>query len=373
MIRAEAVTYEIGTFGLNAFLEMERGEYFVLLGSTGSGKTIFLECLCGLREDVGGTIRIDGTDVAGSEPADRNIGYVPQDGALFNNLDVRSNIAFGPRVRGMSRSHYEGKVADLALTLGIQHLLDRRIRGLSGGERQRVALARALACDPAVLLLDEPVSALDEFTRDRICRELVRLQRQTGVSVVHVCHSFEEARLVGDRIGIIGEGRIIQTGTADELMSRPANRYVANILRLANVFAGRATPEPGGSRIELDGTPLSGPAADGDIECLVRPWEIRLADGGEKPGTNSAEGKIVEFSLAGPTARVRIDGPMPLLIVLPRQAAEAGALEEGKTIRVAFDRSAVHILGSGGGERGGDNDAGEDSGGRGGREPDGDV
>ena len=345
MIRAESVNYAIGTFALDASLKIGRGEYFVLLGSTGSGKTIFLECLCGLREGVGGAIWIDESDVADSEPADRNIGYVPQDGALFNHLDVRGNIAFGPRVRGMSRAHCEEKVVDLAETLGIQHLLGRRIRGLSGGERQRVALARALACGPAVLLLDEPVSALDEFTRDRVCRELVQLQRQTGVSVVHVCHSFEEARLVADRIGIIGDGRIVQTGTADELMSRPTNRYVANILRLANVFTGRATPEPGGSQIKLDGTSLSGPAADGDIEFLVRPWEIRLADGSEEPETNSAEGKIIEFSLAGPTARVRIDGPMPLLIILPRQAAEGGALEEGKSIRVVFDRSAVHVLG----------------------------
>ena len=127
MIRAEAVNYAIGTFALNTSLEIGRGEYFVLLGSTGSGKTIFLECLCGLREGVGGAIWIDESDVAGSEPADRNIGYVPQDGALFNHLDVRGNIAFGPRVRGMSRAYCEEKVAGLAQTLGIEHLLDRRI------------------------------------------------------------------------------------------------------------------------------------------------------------------------------------------------------------------------------------------------------
>lgn len=346
MIRADAVNYAIGSFVLDASLEMNDREYFVLLGATGSGKTIFLECLCGLREVTGGKIEIDGRDVTGSEPVGRNIGYVPQDGALFGHLDVYGNIAFGPKVRGMSPGHCAGQVAGVSQMLGIDHLLGRRIRGLSGGERQRVALARALACSPAVLLLDEPVSALDEFTRDKICRQLVRLQRETGVSVVHVCHSFEEARLVADRIGIIGDGRIVQTGTADELMTRPASRYVANILRLENVFAGRATPAAGGSQIELDGVSLDGPKAEGDIEFFIRPWDIRLAEAGGAAGPNCAEGNVVEFSLAGATARVRIDGPLPLLLVLPRQAAEPGAIAEGKNIRVVFDRSAVHVLGS---------------------------
>ncbi|MFH1732629.1 MAG: ABC transporter ATP-binding protein [Planctomycetota bacterium] len=344
MIRADAVNYEIGSFALDASIEMNGSEYFVLLGATGSGKTIFLECLCGLREIAAGKIEIDGRDVTGSEPADRNIGYVPQDGALFDHLDVRDNIAFGPKVHGMSPGRRAGQVADIAQMLGIGHLLGRRIRGLSGGERQRVALARALACSPAVLLLDEPVSALDEFTRDRICRQLVRLQRETGVSVVHVCHSFEEARLVADRIGIIGNGRIVQTGTADELMTRPASRYVANILRLENVFTGRATPAAGGSQIELDGVSLDGPKAEGDIEFFIRPWDIRLAGTGDAAGANSAEGKVVEFSLAGPTARLRIDGPLPLLLVLPRQAAAADGFAEGMKIRVLFGPSAVHVL-----------------------------
>ena len=346
MIRAGAVQYEIGDFVLDVTLEVADDEYFVLLGATGSGKTLFLECLCGLHTVRSGTVTVGGRDVTTADPGARRVGYVPQDGALFTHLNVLDNIAFGLKVRGHKRERRERRASELAEMLGIGPLLGRRIRGLSGGERQRVALARAVACDPAALLLDEPVSALDEFTRDAVCRELVKLQRRTGVSVVHVCHSFDEARLVADRIGIIGAGRLVQTGTPDDLVRLPANRYVANLLRLENVFAGTAKPELNGSMIEVDGLTLHGPEADGPVELVVRPWDIRVAGCDAAPGVNDAEGKIVEFNLAGALATVRIDGPLPLVLHVPRGAALADNLAEGRAVRVTFDRDAIHILGA---------------------------
>jgi len=344
MIRARSMRYAVGEFALEVSLEVADGEYLVLLGSTGSGKTVLLECLCGLRELASGSVEVDGRDVTDAEPRARRIGYVPQDGALFDHLDVSGNIGFGLRVRGLSAGRRSEKVGQFARMLGIEHLLGRRIRGLSGGERQRVALARALACEPSLLLLDEPVSALDEFTRDAVCRELVKLHRASTVSIIHVCHSFDEAGMVADRIGVVESGRIVQTGTADELMSRPASRYVANILRLENVFSGTATRTAAGSRIEVDGFSFDGPAAEGEVELLVRPWDIRIADGSAPAGPNIAEGKIVHFSLAGPLARMRIDGPLPLAVQVPRESAKAGGLAEGKPVRLAFGREAVYVF-----------------------------
>ena len=344
MIRADRVQYEIGDFALNVSLEVGHGEYFVLLGASGAGKTLFLESLAGLRRLRAGSIQVGEEDVTAAPPGARRIGYVPQDWVLFHHLDVRGNIAFGLKVRRVSRPKREKEVRRLAEMLGLGALLDRRILGLSGGEQQRVALARALAARPSTLLLDEPVSALDEPTRDTVCRELVKLQRKADVSVLHVCHSFEEARLVADRIGVLCRGRVVQVGTADELMQRPADTYVARLLRLANVFQGDAVPADGSSRVEGDGFTLCGPPAKGKIEFLVRPWDIGLAAGDVGEGVNLVEGRIVEFSLAGPSARLRIDGPLPLEAVLPRQWVDETSLAVGRKIRLCFPREAVHIF-----------------------------
>ncbi len=345
MIRARGLTYDIGGFALNVSLDVGDGEYFVLLGATGSGKTLFLECLAGLRAVRSGSIEIGGRDVTDADPRSRRVGYVPQDGALFPHLGVAANIAFGLRARRCEKNHIEERVREVAGMLRIEHLLGRRIAGLSGGERQRVALARALACEPDALLLDEPVSALDEFTRDAVCREIMRLQRRTGVSVIHVCHSFDEALLVADRIGVIGAGQIVQTGTPDELMQSPRNRYIANILRLENVFTGTADPEPGGSLLRVNGLTLHGPHAAGQIEIIIRPWDIRLRLGDAEPAANVCEGRIVEFRLAGSLAKMLIDGPLPLAVQLPRNDALAAHLAEGESVRLAFDREAIHVLG----------------------------
>jgi len=338
------VQYRIGDFSLCVSLEVPDGEYFVLLGATGSGKTLFLECLCGLRSTLDGRVEIHGMDVTQAEPGVRRIGYVPQDGALFHHLDVRGNIAFGLRVRGISRTERDHRVWEMARTLGIHALLGRRIQGLSGGERQRVALARALVCRPDLLVLDEPVSALDAFTRDAVCRELAALNRGTGVTVIHVCHSVEEARLVSDRIGVLRQGRIVQVGTTDDLMMRPAGSYVANLMGLENLFSGKASRTAEGSLIDVNGLQIRGPDAQGEVELLIRPWEVRFVLEATESAVNSMEGRIAELSLAGPLARVKVDGPCPLLAVLPRGHEALGDLKVGRLVRVEFDRSAVHVF-----------------------------
>jgi molybdate/tungstate transport system ATP-binding protein len=204
MLRVERLSIRLGEFDLrNISLEVREGEYFVLLGPTGTGKTVLVECIAGLHRPKSGRIFLNGRDITDLPPEERGIGYVPQDYALFPNLTAFENIAFGLRVRKFPEAMVRRKVQELAEWLGITYLLHRLPLTLSGGEKQRVALARALAVEPKVLLLDEPLAAVDEQTRERLCRELKAIQRQTGATFVHVSHNFEETLAVADRIGVM--------------------------------------------------------------------------------------------------------------------------------------------------------------------------
>ncbi|TKJ35778.1 MAG: hypothetical protein CEE38_14320 [Planctomycetes bacterium B3_Pla] len=228
MIRTEEISFSVGTFQLQRLsIEIAKGEYLILLGPPGSGKTVFLECICGLKRLESGRIYIDDRDVTGLEPRLRGIGYVPQDYALFPHLTVEQNITFGLRVRGRT----EEKIAETADMLGIRQLMSRSISGLSGGEKQRVALARALVLQPKILLLDEPVCALDEVTRQEVCAQLLAIQRKLGLTTIHVSHNLEEAFSVADRAAILHQGVLQQIGPMDELVSKPNSEFVARFMR----------------------------------------------------------------------------------------------------------------------------------------------
>ena len=232
MIRTEEMSFRIGTFQLQRLsINIAKGEYFILLGPPGSGKTIFLECLCGLKKINSGRIYIDGRNVTKLEPRTRGIGYVPQDYALFPHLSVERNIAFGLRVRGYKNKEIQAKITETSELLDIQRLLRRRIHGLSGGEKQRVALARALVLQPKILLLDEPVCALDEVTRQEVCAQLLGIQRCLGLTTIHVSHNLEEAFTVADRAAILNEGILQQVGPLDELLDKPNSKFVARFMR----------------------------------------------------------------------------------------------------------------------------------------------
>lgn len=195
MIELRNVSIAAGGFLLqNLSLQIDRGEYAVLMGQTGQGKTTILEAVCGLRRVVSGVVIVDGTDVTEWSPGDRGIGYVPQDLALFPTLSVRQHLEFALRLRHWLRSHIVERVTELAEVLGIPHLLDRSVHGLSGGESQRVALGRALSFRPHVLLLDEPFSALDEATREEMYVLMKTVAAATGVTTLHVTHSRDEAQ-----------------------------------------------------------------------------------------------------------------------------------------------------------------------------------
>jgi molybdate/tungstate transport system ATP-binding protein len=211
MIAVENLSLRAGAFHLDGVsFAVAAGEYAVLMGKTGSGKTTILEAICGLKTVRAGRILLHGRDVTGLRPADRHVGYVPQDLALFPTLNVRDHLAFALDVRGWDREAIGRRVGELSDMLGLGGLLDRRPDGLSGGEAQRVALGRALSFRPRVLLLDEPLSALDDETRAEMYTLLRSVQRQTGVTTLHVTHSLAEAKALAGRILILKDGVVAE-------------------------------------------------------------------------------------------------------------------------------------------------------------------
>jgi ABC-type sugar transport system ATPase subunit len=216
MIRVANLTLTAGTFALRGIaFEIPTGEYAVLMGRTGSGKTTLAESICGLRSIESGSIWIGNREITQLPPARRGIGYVPQDGALFAHLTVRDHLRFALEIRRLPDRTIETRVAELARMLQLEALLDRRPRGLSGGERQRVALGRAISFEPKVLVLDEPLSALDGESREQTCQVLRTVQRQTGVTTLHITHSINESRRLADRLLRLVDGQVLLE-TADD-------------------------------------------------------------------------------------------------------------------------------------------------------------
>jgi molybdate/tungstate transport system ATP-binding protein len=209
MIVLENVAVRAGTFSLSGLsLEIPTGQYGVLMGRTACGKTTILETICGLKPARIGRIILDGREVTRLKPAERGIGYVPQDGALFSTMTVRQHLTFALVIRNTPEESIRVRVAELAKLLGIERILDRKPAGLSGGEQQRVALGRALAARPSILCLDEPLGCLDEDTHGEVCELLKRVCREVAVTTLHVTHSMSEARKLADCVFRIDGGRI---------------------------------------------------------------------------------------------------------------------------------------------------------------------
>ncbi len=209
MIKVENLHVRAGEFRLSdVSFEIPSGQYGVLMGKTGSGKTTILEAVCGLKEVTGGNIQLGEIDVTDARAGDRGIGFVPQEATLFSTMTVRGHLSFGPKVRRWSRPEITARVDELAEVLGITDLLDRKPFGLSGGERQRVSLGRALAPRPQVLCLDEPLSALDEATHEEMIALIRKMVKSHGITALHITHSMSEAKEIGDCLLRLEDGAI---------------------------------------------------------------------------------------------------------------------------------------------------------------------
>ncbi len=345
-VEIENLYYRAGDFQLRDIsLRVADGQYFVLLGKPGSGKTLLLECLVGLRRIDRGRIIVGGQEVQGREPRERGIGYVPQDYALFSTRTVRENIEFGLRVRKLPASERRKRVAELAEMLGITYLLDRTIHGLSGGERQRVALARALAPGPQILVLDEPVSALDQKTRMEILAELKRIQRATGTTIFHVCHDLDEMHFVADYVGILSRGRLLQVGSPAELVAHPASAEVAELLDLGVVVDGEVSIEASSAVLRAGqlAVPVANPQT-GPVRALIRAAEIQLAAAPRSGDWWKATVESVLRRDVVVTVVVRCGG---LLLRVRKPADEieqVGELRPGAAVAIYIPPRAVHVF-----------------------------
>jgi ABC-type sugar transport system ATPase subunit len=236
MLKLENINKKLGNFALTGInIKIPEGEYYVLLGRSGSGKTQLLELIAGLNDPDSGEIWLDNENITKKKIQDRNIGLVFQDYAIFPNMTVFGNIAYSLHSRHFNRKVINQKVCGVAEDMNISHLLDRFTHNLSGGELQRVALARTLITSPRLILLDEPLASIDASLKDDIIRIFRRLNR-SGHTVIHVTHDYREAVGLASRVGVIHNGRIIQQGSPDEVFRKPVNRFVARYAGIKNFF-----------------------------------------------------------------------------------------------------------------------------------------
>jgi ABC-type Fe3+/spermidine/putrescine transport system ATPase subunit len=278
-------------------LAVRRGELFVLLGGSGSGKTTLLRAVAGFVRPDAGRIVLDGADLSRVPPHRRPVNTVFQSGALFPHLSVAANIGFGPRQRGMPRVAVEARVTELLALVRLEGYGARRPHELSGGQQQRVALARGLAAEPLLLLLDEPLSALDRGLRAETAAELVRLQRRLGTTFIQVTHDQQEALTMADRIGIMQAGRMAQVGTPREIFDHPASRFVAEFLGVGNLWEGIVRND--GMTMELPDigvVRLACAAAPGPAILGVRAERLRI---GTIPDMNQMTGVVQGTVFAG--------------------------------------------------------------------------
>jgi spermidine/putrescine ABC transporter ATP-binding subunit len=291
---------------------VNRGEFFSLLGSSGSGKTTTLRLIAGFEEPSSGTVSLQGRDVTGSAPYERNVNTVFQDYALFPHMNVEQNVGYGLRVRRTPRQDIKVRVPEALQMVRLTGFERRRPSQLSGGQRQRVALARALINAPAVLLLDEPLGALDLKLRREMQEELKRIQRDVGITFIYVTHDQEEAMSMSDRVGVMSDGTIQQIGTPTEVYEHPVNAFVAGFVGVSNFLEGSVEGrEDAGFLVRVPGCERLLIAGDLALEkgegvlIAVRPEKISMSNtrDGAIFGGNMMRGAIADVSYAGAFTR----------------------------------------------------------------------
>jgi spermidine/putrescine ABC transporter ATP-binding subunit len=322
-------------------MTFREGEFFGLLGPSGSGKTTLLRAIAGFVSLDRGQVLIDGQDVGGVPVHARNIGMMFQNYALFPHMSVAENVAFGLEVRGRPREEVAQRVKEALAMVRLGGLEQRRPKQLSGGQQQRVALARALVTRPKVLLLDEPLGALDKHLRQEMQVELRRIQRQVGITTIFVTHDQEEALTLSDRIAIFNFGRIIQEGAPMEVYERPVTKFAAGFLGEANFLHGRvAALDAGGlARVTLDiggeaSCRLSGGAVGQTVLLALRPEKITLSPSGQA-GLNAVRGKVLDVVFSGNSTTYRIAAGEQV-ITLFRQNLADGTVAPGTDIVLSW-------------------------------------
>ncbi len=348
MIETKNLTVDLGNFVLkDVSLQVQEGEYFIILGPTGAGKTVLIETIAGLYPVKSGQVWLDNQDITNLEPEKRGMSFVYQDHVLFPHLSVWENIVFGMKCRKKSKEEIRETANWIVDLLKISYLLKRRPDTLSGGEKQKVALARALIIQPRMMLLDEPLSALDPETKETVQRELRRIHDQLGLTIIHVTHDFEEAVSMGDRIAVIGEGEVIQIGTPQDVFRRPNSEFVARFAMARNItFANIQDGDDGCAFAYVDNTKFEVLTNfRGKHRLSLRPEDILVSTEPFKSSArNSFKGFITDVQDKGSILYLAIDIPPQVVCLVTRHSYEEMKLKKECEVYVTFKASAVHVF-----------------------------
>jgi len=328
-------------------LDLASGEFLTLLGPSGSGKTTTLMMIAGFTPPSAGDILLDGRSVTALAPERRNMGVVFQNYALFPHMTVQENVGFPLRMRNQPKPAIAEKVAAALRLVQLENLGERLPRQLSGGQQQRIALARALVFDPDLLLMDEPLGALDKNLREQMQFELKRLHAELGVTILYVTHDQEEALTMSDRIALMNRGSIAQVGTAEDLYERPASRFVAEFIGESNVIEGRATADglfvaTGGARFPLGPAPDHAATRDATL-MMVRPEKLSFAASVESPGV--LVGEVIGRIYVGDCTRYLIEVAGGLRLVVKVQNRRMTDLAQpGERVGLRLDPADARLL-----------------------------
>jgi len=333
--------------------DIHDNEFFTLLGPSGCGKTTLLRIIAGFEEITAGQVRLYGDDISTLAPHQRPVNTVFQQYALFPHLTVAENVAFGLKRLGQSADEVKARTAAMLDLIQMTEYGQRKPHELSGGQQQRVALARALAPAPKVLLLDEPLSALDLKLRQAMREELKAIQKQTGITFVFVTHDQEEALAMSDRIAVMSNGEVQQIGSPQDIYNNPRNHFVANFIGEANILDVTAEPMRGGKcRVKLaNGTaiPLEiDHAIDAakPLSIMIRPEHLSIRPAGKKPPKSALIGTVQDLSYLGTDTQlhVRVDDRISLLARVQNDASVEGALKPGQSVQIDMNLNAIRML-----------------------------
>ena len=331
----------------NFDLSVARGEFVTLLGPSGCGKTTTLRMIAGFETPSGGMIAIDDKDITQLAANKRNIGMVFQSYALFPNMTVAGNVGFGLRVAGRPALEIKARVEEMLQLIKLAHLAERYPRQLSGGQQQRVSLARALAPSPKILLLDEPLSALDARIRVALREEIRSLQQKLGITTIFVTHDQEEALSMSDRIVVMNDGRIEQVGAPREIYNRPRTRFVASFVGTLNALTGVVVDAAAGA-LSIEGQNviarrgLEGANAGEPCALALRPEALQIA--GAAPGRNALTGVVEEVAFLGSVIRVKLRLAQSALLIDSFNSGADAPPALGATIKVSFSPEDLIVL-----------------------------
>ena len=329
-------------------LEVKPGEFLTLLGPSGSGKTTTLNMIAGFVELTGGEILMDGAPLAAVRPHKRNIGMIFQNYALFPHMTAAENVAYPLKQRRVGKREVAQRVEEALNLVGLRGFDDRYPRHLSGGQQQRVAFARAVVFNPRVLLMDEPLGALDRKLRETLQIEIKRIHRELGITVIYVTHDQDEALALSDRIAVFNDGRIDQVGPPAELYERPQTLFVARFIGESNIFPGRATAKGAGTTLTCDGVVLNGPPSDpapaGDAVLMVRPQKLSVVRGDSTALDNVLPGRIVDTVYLGQTLKLVVELEMGMRVTLRERAEQRDQVRLGDRIQIGWNAHDCVLL-----------------------------